>query len=386
MGPVANISLDVTQLQHTFELVWESPPQLRMLVDPHAGAILLANGALQEFLSQEDKVFSPQLLCLFSDTSLTSIQRVLQDLVRGQKPQPLRAQLRARPQAVRFDVHRLAAGSDLSLWLGTPIADTLNSADGPHPAPDRHADALVSRTLNVLAHDLQAPARIVASYSDLLHQRLPEDAGKACKRYVQHLLAAARRIQCQASGLAALSRASRSTAARTAVALDRILSAARCDLELPLAQANATFALPTLPTVHGDAGLLLQLWSQLLDNAVRYRSERPLHIEIRARRKADRWHLTMSDNGCGFRDEDGQHIFDVFKRLPCPQNADRPGIGLAIARQVVAAHRGHIWAQGQPGRGAAIHFDLPATASQTLAASSLHSTPSDDTAAPVAPL
>jgi chemotaxis family two-component system sensor kinase Cph1 len=96
----------------------------------------------------------------------------------------------------------------------------------------------------------------------------------------------------------------------------------------------------------------------LVANAVKFRSERPLEIEVSAQRGSREWVVSVRDNGIGIGREDAGHVFDMFSRVT--PNVDGTGIGLAICRRVVEAHGGHIWVESADGGGSVFRFTLPA--------------------------
>jgi light-regulated signal transduction histidine kinase (bacteriophytochrome) len=116
-----------------------------------------------------------------------------------------------------------------------------------------------------------------------------------------------------------------------------------------------------LPPIRIRSTHLLQLWQNLLANALKYRSlDRKCVIRISARRRGADWFFSVSDNGIGFDPAYAQHIFGVFKRLHGRVEYPGSGIGLAICARIVHTYGGRIWAEGRLGQGATVFFSLPA--------------------------
>ena len=118
-------------------------------------------------------------------------------------------------------------------------------------------------------------------------------------------------------------------------------------------------AAPRLPAVKGDAAQLAHVFQNLLSNAIKYQQEgtRP-EIEISARCDGANWIISVRDNGIGFEPRYAERIFGLFKRL---HKTEYPGtgLGLAICRRIIERHKGRIWAESTPGKGATFSFSLP---------------------------
>ena len=127
-----------------------------------------------------------------------------------------------------------------------------------------------------------------------------------------------------------------------------------------IAEAGAEIASDPLPVVRIQSTHLLQLFQNLLSNALKYRREniKPF-IHIGVRRKGSDWMFSVADNGIGFDPAYAKRIFGVFKRLHGRAEYAGSGIGLAICSRIVHTYAGRIWAEGQVGRGATFYFTLP---------------------------
>ena len=130
------------------------------------------------------------------------------------------------------------------------------------------------------------------------------------------------------------------------------------DLRASLDDAGARLVVAELPDVCGDARQLRRVLQNLVANAVKFRSERPLRIEVTAQRDSREWVVGVRDNGIGIRREDVAHVFDMFSRVA--PNVDGTGIGLAICRRIVEAHGGRIWVEPADDGGSLFRFTLPA--------------------------
>jgi light-regulated signal transduction histidine kinase (bacteriophytochrome) len=115
-----------------------------------------------------------------------------------------------------------------------------------------------------------------------------------------------------------------------------------------------------LPTVFADDLQLVQLFQNLIDNGVKFRSEKPPHIHVSAMKKGSEWVFSVRDNGMGIEPQYHERIFEVFQRLHAREEYSGTGIGLAICKKVVERHGGRMWVESQLGEGSTFYFTLQA--------------------------
>jgi light-regulated signal transduction histidine kinase (bacteriophytochrome) len=205
------------------------------------------------------------------------------------------------------------------------------------------------------SHDLQEPIRSVTSYAQLLERVMPP-ASEAAEfaRYIQEGSA---RINGLMRDLLAFSRVSDSPR-RTAVSVAAVVNGASLFLQKQLQEAGATITLDELPEVSADENQLSQLFVELLQNAVKFRSEAPLKIRVSAEEQEGENLISISDNGQGIDPKYHEHVFGVFKRLH-GREVEGTGIGLALCRKIVNAHGGRIWVESRVAGGSTFRFTLP---------------------------
>jgi signal transduction histidine kinase len=126
-------------------------------------------------------------------------------------------------------------------------------------------------------------------------------------------------------------------------------------------ETNAIITHEELPTVHGDPTQLMQLFQNLISNAIKFRGqERPM-VEIRAVKEDGEWIITVADNGRGIAPEHFNRLFKMFARLPSSGKIAGTGLGLAICQRIAERHRGRIWVESEMTKGSRFIFALPAT-------------------------
>jgi light-regulated signal transduction histidine kinase (bacteriophytochrome) len=117
-----------------------------------------------------------------------------------------------------------------------------------------------------------------------------------------------------------------------------------------------------LPSIPADAGLLGQVFQNLIANAIKFHGDRTPQIRISAREQGSEWIFSVSDNGIGIEGRHADRIFRIFERLHESTQYSGSGIGLAICKKIVERHGGRIWFESEPGEGTVFHFTIPSKA------------------------
>ncbi len=220
-----------------------------------------------------------------------------------------------------------------------------------------------------VSHDLRAPLRHVAGFSDKLSRHLGDAADDKSRHYLEVISSSARRMAALIDDLLVYSRLGRVAMRQQAVDMQSLVADTRAMLDSNL-QAEAEnsghlhqveWNIAPLPIVVGDENMIRQVWLNLLGNAVKYSGNRePAKIRVDYQPQPDGGHqFTVSDNGAGFDMAYAGKLFGVFQRLHKASDYPGTGIGLASVRRVLTRHGGRIWAEAEPDVGATFHFYLP---------------------------
>jgi light-regulated signal transduction histidine kinase (bacteriophytochrome) len=146
--------------------------------------------------------------------------------------------------------------------------------------------------------------------------------------------------------------------------LEKLLPNTLSDLQVALDESSAVVTHDPLPSILANTPQIAQLLQNLIGNAIKYRGTEPPKVHVGVVREGNQWKFSVQDNGQGFRPDQAERIFSVFKRLH-GREIPGTGIGLAICKRVVERHGGRIWATSNPGAGATFYFTLPVAEPET---------------------
>jgi light-regulated signal transduction histidine kinase (bacteriophytochrome) len=200
---------------------------------------------------------------------------------------------------------------------------------------------------------------MVVSYSQLLEQRYRENLDEGAGELFDYAVSGATRIQSLINDLLAYSRIGTRQRDLEPVDSGAIADRALSYLKFLVEQSGAVVTRDLLPTVTADEVQLTQLFQNLIDNAIKFRSDQPLEIHVGARREEDRWVFSVRDNGIGIEPQYAERVFEIFQRLHGPNEYSGTGIGLAISKRIVERHGGRIWVESEPGKGSTFYFTIP---------------------------
>lgn len=211
----------------------------------------------------------------------------------------------------------------------------------------------------VASHDLQEPLRTIGSFTRLLARRYQGSLDAEADEFISYTLDGVERMQRMIKDLLRLSRVGSPDPARIVqVDAGAVLAFVRSHLSELVEETGATLISDTLPSVRFVETHLIQVFQNLIANAIRYRREVPPMIEVSAVHQGQSWRFAVRDNGRGFGAYEADLIFRPFKRLDATDDGGS-GIGLAICRKIVESHGGRIWAESQPGVGSVFYFTVP---------------------------
>jgi PAS domain S-box-containing protein len=213
---------------------------------------------------------------------------------------------------------------------------------------------------NVASHDLKEPLRVVGDASRRLSERWRGKLDGESERLLADTIDAVTRMGTLIDDLLAYSRANQQGNVFVATDCAAVFDSAVANLAMPIRESGAGVTRDALPVVTADPSQLLQLFQNLIANAIKYRGADSPRVHVTASREAGIWTFAVRDNGAGVPAGEGDRVFELFHRLQGRPDVAGAGIGLAICKKVVERHGGKIWFEPNAGGGTTFSFTLPA--------------------------
>jgi PAS domain S-box-containing protein len=211
----------------------------------------------------------------------------------------------------------------------------------------------------VASHDLQEPLRMVSSYTQLLARRYQGQLDASANKFIAYAVDGANRMQRLIEDLLAYSRVGARAKGFERIDCTAALDRALANLKAAIDASGAVVTHGPLPAVVHDNLLLVQLFQNLIGNAIKFHVEAPPRVHVTAEQKAEEWVFAVRDNGIGIDPQYAQRIFTIFQRLHTNEEYSGTGIGLAICKKIVERRGGRIWVESQPGSGSTFYFTVP---------------------------
>jgi len=210
-----------------------------------------------------------------------------------------------------------------------------------------------------VSHDLQAPLRNVATLTELLVRRNSEILDKDSKECAQMIVDGVHRMESMIKGLlryaAATGDRHHSASSNSKTVVEQVLH----NLRYLIDAEGALITFDELPIVQANDDRLAQVFSNLITNGIKYRSDQKPEIHIAATYNGTEWIFKITDNGIGIDMNYADEIFVLFKRLHRSDTHEGSGIGLAVCKAVIEQCGGRIWVESEPGKGSTFFFTIP---------------------------
>jgi len=210
----------------------------------------------------------------------------------------------------------------------------------------------------ITSHDLQEPLRMVGSFLQLLQKKYKDKLDKEANEYIYYAVDGAVRMKRLISDLLNYSRTNKEWLIEL-VDISEIIQEALKNLRTSINECGARVDFEYMPVLRVDAAQMLQLFQNLIGNAIKFRKEgvQPV-IKINAVKKDPEWLFSVEDNGIGIDQQYSDKVFVIFKKLHNKAKFEGTGIGLSIAKKIVERHGGRIWFESEPGKGTTFYFTL----------------------------
>ncbi len=211
----------------------------------------------------------------------------------------------------------------------------------------------------IASHDLQEPLRNVATCLQMLERDYKNKLDPNADQYIQYAVESAVQMKALILDLLAYSRVATRGKPPEKTDCEQIFERALKNLSCAITETGAVITHDALPTISADDTQLLQVFQNLIQNAIKFRKDEPPQIHVSALKSKKEWIFFVKDNGIGIESHQLDRIFQIFHRLHKRSDYNGTGIGLAIAKKVVERHGGRIWAESELGSGTTFHFTIP---------------------------
>jgi light-regulated signal transduction histidine kinase (bacteriophytochrome) len=211
---------------------------------------------------------------------------------------------------------------------------------------------------NVAFHDLQEPLRMIVSYLQLIEQRYKGRLDKDADDFINFAVDGGTRMQGLINGLLAFSRVESRSKSRERVDTEAVLRDTLANLEVTISEHKADVTYDTLPSVMFDPSQLIQIFQNLIINAIKFRGEEAPRIHLAAEKKGKDCVFSVKDNGIGIDPQYMDKVFILFHRLGGIKYHGS-GVGLSVCKRIVERHGGRIWFESELGKGTTFYFTIP---------------------------
>ena len=223
------------------------------------------------------------------------------------------------------------------------------------------------------SHDLQEPLRKISTFSQRLQIKFSDKLGEDGNLYIARVVMACENMRKLIDNLLEFSRINLNITPPKEEDLSVILNQAMEELDLIIAETNTIIEVEPLPGAEIISSQILQLFVNILNNSIKFRKEGvPLRISINSRKleliekeehqlspETVYFLIRIQDNGIGFEQQYANKIFQLFQRLEGKSEYPGTGIGLSICKKIIINHKGLIFAESEPGKGATFSIILP---------------------------
>lgn len=211
----------------------------------------------------------------------------------------------------------------------------------------------------LISHDLQEPLQTVAGFSRLLRERYEGKLDRNFFEFIDYIASGASAMQTMIDGLLAYSRIGRVSQQTGKISLESVIQQVTVNLKLQIEESGAEITHESLPEVTASEIQMLQLFQNLIGNAIKFRREESPRIQVAVTPLENVWRFSVKDNGMGISPEDYDKIFKLFQRIGGRKGIPGSGIGLATCRKIVENLEGRIWVESEQGKGSAFYFTIP---------------------------
>ena len=221
----------------------------------------------------------------------------------------------------------------------------------------RQTNDILNQFNSIVAHDLKRPLRHLNLFAELLLEDV--DKPEKTVETAHKILNSAQQAQSMVRALTDFASVGRHNLIFKTVSINKTIQTVKAELKDKLDISNAFFPVGDLPAVKGDESLIIQLFTNLIENSIKYRSDKTAMFDLKYQEEETMISFQFNDNGIGIPKGQATNVFRMFNRLPDGLHQKGEGVGLAICQRIIQSHGGKIWIDTDYSEGTSIHFSLP---------------------------
>jgi PAS domain S-box-containing protein len=362
----------LAQMEGRYRGMLEAAPDAMVLVNQDGEIVLVNLQAEKQFGYRRDELLGQQVKNIipegFAEQLIADVLRSAESALAQQVP--TRIELNGRhkdggvfPIEIMLSPLKSAEGFLLAVAIRDITTRKQAEAHLLQTVADlNRSNEELGQFANVASHDLQEPLRMVASYTQLLSKRYKGKLDSDADDFIAFAVDGANRMQRLIQDLLAYSRVGTKGQELLDTASGEALATAILNLGGAIEESGALVTHDPLPTILADEGQLVQLFQNLVGNAIKYQAAGIPRVHISAAKHGKnggtKWIFSIKDNGLGIEPQYFERIFGMFQRLHKREEFAGTGIGLAICKKIVERHGGSISVESQPGQGSTFRFAL----------------------------
>ena len=216
-----------------------------------------------------------------------------------------------------------------------------------------------------ISHDLRTPLSSIKNYTEIILEDHGHELSEDARQLFDKVVRGTNKMASLIKNVLHYSRVGRATIEVNPIDMHKLLHEIREELLAPYRDRDIEFNIKNTPPISGDKTMIMQLFSNLAGNAVKYSTNAQVpRIEIDGEVKDGTINYTVTDNGIGIDMKHANRVFELFKRLDNVREIEGSGVGLAIAKRIVDKHQGKIWLESKPNNGTKFYVSIPETNAQ----------------------